>query len=211
MVNISKLRGDHGEALVRWLNGPGYTSRLGLHIYVFVRVASSEGARKVGRRITVQETFEDWVRRVNEVLSAKGGRLISSEFPVRASDLGLDYEIVFSVENGKVDLDLVPVNEDSKALFLFKTLTELGGASRVRFCENCERFFYARRADRQTCSSACKVALWQKTPAGRVKKAEYMRKYRANPIVQRRAQGYAPKGWRRNRGRKVHLDLKKGE
>jgi hypothetical protein len=109
-----------------------------------------------------------------------------------------------------IEFKLVPEDEPSTMLYHFMQLMNSGNVSRLRICKNCHEFWYcAGRSDRQACSTSCKVNLWQKTPAARAKKAKYMREYRGNPRV--RARNGTPTGYRRERGRKLHVDLKKGE
>ena len=209
METIGGLRRERGEFLARWLNGPGQHSRVGLYIGLCVDLASSESARRLGRGITVQEAFAGWVRKVNEASASKGGPLFSPELETRVSRLGLDFDLAFGVEAGKDGFTLVSVNEDSNALLQFANLTDLGGARNVRSCRACDKYFYARRADARVCSPECKVALWRKTPAGRKKRAAYMRDYRAK--VRRLWEAKQQKGRQLRRGRNVHVSLKKGE
>jgi hypothetical protein len=109
-----------------------------------------------------------------------------------------------------IEFKLVPEDEHSTMLYYFIQLFNSGNLSRLRFCRNCLKFWYCSgRSDQLACSPNCKVSLWQKTPAGRKKRAQYMREHRANPRV--RARTSPPKGYSLKRGRKLHVDLKKGE
>jgi hypothetical protein len=208
MNSIGGLRKERGEFLAGWLNGPGQYSRVGLYISLCVDLASSESARRLGRRVAVQEAFAAWVGRVNEDRASKGEPLLSPELETRVSRLGLDFDLAFGVETGKDGFSLVSVNEDSKALLQFANLTDLGGARNVRRCRACDKYFYACRADARVCSPLCKVALWRKTPAGREKRAAYMRDYRAKV---RRLWEAKQQGRRLRRGRNLHVSLKRGE
>lgn len=180
MESKRKQRDEPAETLVRWLNGAGQQSRLGLYIGVSLRLASSGSARKLGKGISVREAFEDWVRRVNGVIARKGGRQVSPYLETRASRLGVDFDLNFSMERGGEHFRVVGVNEDSRALLQFAYLTEAGQAGRVRLCPACDKFFYGKRTDQRFCSVACKVGFWQKTPQGKEAKRLYMRKWRAD-------------------------------
>jgi hypothetical protein len=108
-----------------------------------------------------------------------------------------------------ITFSLVPADEDSRWLQVFGELCNSGNLSRFRRCPNCQRFWYCEgRSDRRACSVACKVALWQKTPAGRKAKREYMRGLRAKhkKLWEAKQQGRTLK-----RGRNLHVSLKKGE
>ena len=79
-----------------------------------------------------------------------------------------------------IEFKLVPEDEPSTVLYYFIQLFNSGNLSRLRVCRNCLKYWYCTgRSDQQACSPKCKVSLWQKTSAGRAKKAEYMRNYRA--------------------------------
>jgi hypothetical protein len=79
-----------------------------------------------------------------------------------------------------IEFRLVPEDEHSTMLYHFIQLINSGNVSRLRFCQNCHKFWYCvGRSDQRACSVNCKVSLWQKTPAGRAKRTAYMRKHRA--------------------------------
>jgi hypothetical protein len=79
-----------------------------------------------------------------------------------------------------IEFKLVPEDEHSKMLYHFIQLINSGNISRLRFCQNCQKFWYCvGRKDQRACSPNCKVSLWQKTPAGRAKRAAYMKEHRA--------------------------------
>jgi hypothetical protein len=108
-----------------------------------------------------------------------------------------------------IEFKLVPEDEPSTVLYQFIQLFNSGNLSRLRCCRNCDRFWYCvGRSDRQACSPKCKVALWQKTPAGRKKRAQYMRKHRA---TRRHLWEMQQKGRLLKRGRNLHVNLKRGE
>jgi hypothetical protein len=52
---------------------------------------------------------------------------------------------------------------------------------RVRQCRNCEKWIYALRSNLWFCNVNCRVSHYQKTPQGRARNREYMRRYRAQP------------------------------
>ena len=134
----------------------------------------------------------------------------SGKLCLSSSDCLLDFDAIFKRgNNGRVAFNLVPANENSRAVLALASLVNSGDADRVRRCRNCRRFFFAwPRRDRQDCSDRCKVAFWQKTPAGRATRAGYMRQYRAE--MKRRESLRMPKGYHRKHGRNLHVDLKKG-
>jgi hypothetical protein len=78
-----------------------------------------------------------------------------------------------------VEFKIVPEDEHSRMLYLFIQLVNSGDVSRLRFCPNCEKFWYCTvRADKRFCSDACKVSFWQKTARGKETKKQYMKRYR---------------------------------
>lgn len=108
-----------------------------------------------------------------------------------------------------IEFKLVPEDEHSTMLYHFIQLINSGNISRLRFCQNCQKFWYcAGRSDRRACSPNCKVSLWQKTPAGRAKRAAYMKDYREKVRHLWEAKQQAR---RRRRGRNLHVSLKRGE
>jgi hypothetical protein len=110
----------------------------------------------------------------------------------------LSFQVRLLAYRGRVELR--PTGSDylkkqeSWALYWLQELVNSGNGPRLRRCENCTRFWYcAGRIDKSACSDACKVALWQKTPEGRAKKAEYMRQHRKTQRQRERKQGLAGK------------------
>jgi hypothetical protein len=102
--------------------------------------------------------------------------------------------VEFKPHGGQISVQVMPADEDGRMLSFFAELYNSGIDWRLRFCPNCERFWYcAGRFDRRACSVACKVALWQKTPEGRAKKAEYMRRHRKTQRERERKQRLAGK------------------
>jgi hypothetical protein len=94
-------------------------------------------------------------------------------------------------------------------LAAFMQLYESGNVDRLRCCLNCQRFFYAAgRRDKTTCSDNCRASRWQKTPAGRQTRREYMRDLRAKHRLLWKAK---QRGRILKRGRKLHTSIKKGE
>ena len=109
----------------------------------------------------------------------------------------------------RLKFELIPENKDSEMLYRFGQLVNSGNASRLLRCPNCRKYWYCEgRTDKKACSNSCKVALWQKTPAGREMRAAYMRELRAK---KKRLWEAKQVGRKLKRGRNVHVSLKKGE
>jgi hypothetical protein len=119
------------------------------------------------------------------------------------------WQIEYQPQRRELAIKLVHADKRAEMLSVFKELLNYGAESRLRCCPNCQRFWYAAgRSDKRACSDNCKVALWQKTPAGRKKRAKYMRTYRAKV---KRLWDAEQKGRKLKRGRKLHVTLRKGE
>lgn len=134
----------------------------------------------------------------------------AGELRLRSLDWSLRFDAVFRpLPDGRMNFELVAENDSSQVLLALAALINSGDAIRIRRCRGCEKFFFAwPRTDRQECSPRCKTAYWQKTPAGRERKAAYMRELRAK---RKKLWEAKQKGRKRRRGRNVHVDLKKGE
>lgn len=128
---------------------------------------------------------------------------------LNSKEWGFNLQLVIRPRAGTLDFASYPIGEDSRAFWSFAGLIPLGFVDRVRLCPNCRQFFFAKRKDSMLCSQRCRESAWRKSDAGRDARAAYMRRYRAN--ARERARNAAPKGYVRKRGRKLHVDLKKGE
>jgi hypothetical protein len=103
----------------------------------------------------------------------------------------------------------IKLDERGQMLDAFMQLYESGNEDRLKCCPNCQRFFFAAgRRDKRTCSDNCRASRWQKTPAGRKTRREYMRDLRAKHRLLWKGN---QRGRTLKRGRKLHIDLKKGE
>ena len=63
-------------------------------------------------------------------------------------------------------------------LAVIHDLAVIGQLRRVRECNVCRRWFFARRDDQGFCSPSCREKDWRTSPRGRTKRAAYMRGYR---------------------------------
>lgn len=66
-------------------------------------------------------------------------------------------------------------------------LASYGLLDYLRRCRNCGKWVVASRRDQRFCSGACRVSHFKKTPEGRARNREYMRRYRAQSS--KRAEG----------------------
>jgi hypothetical protein len=57
-------------------------------------------------------------------------------------------------------------------------LAVAGRLRRVRECDSCRRWFFGCKDEQRFCSDTCREKWWRATPAGKAKRAEYMRGYR---------------------------------
>lgn len=177
---MSGLQNSDREKLIEWLNSrAGWQSRVGVVIYMSVQLFSWASRKRIKRRVSLREAQEAWIRRLNEAASVRKEPPVSIVFPERASELGVDFTISSIVVDGRPRVEFAGVDIDSEAFLAFVRAVERGELDHLKFCENCERFFYARRRDALACSPECKVALWRKTPLGRERRKRYMRDYRA--------------------------------
>ena len=207
---LQKIAEIQGKLLVNWLNqcAPGGETDDAVPS-LFALLLRVEAGKKAGR----PAAEEAWSWFLNRLTSSKGQgtALPRGEGQVRldSSEHGFNFEILAGFRGGKLHVEVIPADEQGKALMAFKILTDLGQANRVRLCPNCQRWFFAQRVDSKLCSQSCQVSEWRKSEAGRRARAEYMQNYRANPRV--RARNAPPKGHKLKRGRKLHIDLKKGK
>lgn len=145
----------------------------------------------------------------SERFSGSDHRYMRCEIPLK-----LHAVLLSRIEGRKLGpptLEIVPDDEESRALLALRDLINAGKAARLRFCLNCKQFWYcAGRIDQGTCSVRCKVALWQRTPRGRERKRKYMQRYRATLRGMRESLGRRHK-LTMKRGRNLHVSLKKGE
>ena len=201
-----------GNLLAGWLNkfgkvgGSRPPSEPAFLIGILLGMAQKEGPDGE----TLQQKFERFWERFEHFGDA------DTNIPRHERPIVLDPEMwecnirLFIRPHGDVlDFGFRPEGEVSEAFWSFARLIQLGFVDRVRSCRHCNRFFFAVRADSKLCSQRCRENAWRKTQAGRKARAAYMREYRANPRV--RALNGAPKGYCRKRGRKLHVDLKKGD
>jgi hypothetical protein len=112
-------------------------------------------------------------------------------------------------DRGRIRLTLAGRGLDSGLYVALVSLCYARPLEWVRQCETCEKWFIATRKKSRFCSTLCRVKWHAHTEEGKRKRAAYMQQYRANPRV--RARNGVPKGYHRKRGRKLHVDLKKGE
>jgi hypothetical protein len=207
---------DKGKALAEWLNRNTPTNDSVARLIRF-SVAAEHDASKRG--FTPGEGIATAFRlgMVGHMLpeeKKKGAAASPEEYEERLSKgawVPLDLRAELRPRRGGIDFRLVPQDEDSRWLYLWGELLNSENASRLRICPSCRKYWYCegRKDKGPACSVTCKVSLWQKTPAGRKAKREYMRDWRANPRV--RARNATPNGYQRKRGRKLHVDLKKGD
>jgi len=127
---------------------------------------------------------------------------------LRPSQLDCDFTINAELRGGKPYFEIHAIGERGVVLSYFNFLAQVGRANRVRLCPNCQRWFFARRKDSRLCSARCQTGAYRKTPKGRAKRAAYMRDYRTKT---KRLWEAKQKGRKLKRGRKLHVDLKKGE
>jgi len=151
--------------------------------------------RKLRTAAATGEALADWVNRELEhgenptawliafcvnAVHARRERGLVPEFDKDLWELTMNVHVKIWAEDGHIKLEFVPQDDDSRALYGYSQLRDSGNASRLKPCQNCGRVFYsAGRANRRYCLDSCRVGFWQKTPAGRKKRREYMREYRA--------------------------------
>jgi hypothetical protein len=105
-------------------------------------------------------------------------------------------------------LDFAPFGDLDDAIFRLRDLSQAGKLTRMRECPECLKWFFAENLKQLFCSDNCRVKAWQKKPAGRKARADYMRRYRETLKKRLEKSGDLI---RLRRGRKVHIDLKKGD
>lgn len=178
---------DKGRALAAWLNrSETLDNQVAWHIKFCVSVGD------IANRTSAPENF------------------IGAAFTTGALGwLPVKLRAEFTPSARSIQFNLVPNDEDSRWLYVFGELCDSGNMSRLKLCPRCMNIWYcAGRTDKRFCTLPCKVAYWQKTPAGRKAKREYMREYRA---TERRLWEAKQKGRTLKRGRKLHVSLKRGE
>jgi len=87
---------------------------------------------------------------------------------------------------GRQGLDLAPVADRDYAAFSLRDVFNAGLLGQVRECRECRKWFFAKNPKRDFCSEKCRVRWWQKTPAGKKARREYMRDLRMNLAFKRR-------------------------
>ena len=112
------------------------------------------------------------------------------------------------LRRGYRSLELAPFGDLDDAIFRLLDLSRAGKLTRVRECPECLEWFFAENLKQLFCSDNCRVKAWQKKPAGRKARADYMRRYRQTLKKRLEKSGDLI---RLRRGRKIHVDLKKGE
>jgi hypothetical protein len=157
--------------------------------------------------LTLRERTQKHCRmaRMNELMSIQGRSSFWLE-PSSLAGASLQVRPLVIRTEGRAALTLVGKNEESQIYIACMSLSEAGLLNKLRQCETCEKWYLRRKG--RFCSTLCRVKWHSHTDEGKRKRAEYMRDYRANPRV--RARNAAPEGYHRKRGRKLHVDLKKG-
>ena len=191
------LRGRHyGQALAGWLNR--YT-RDHLAILMSIFLGMERGAQAGGE--TLAEKWERLWKRL-EPYHTGNPAIPRNQRPLvlNSSEWNCQFAMVIRPRGGKLAFEVDPADETSEALVSLAMLMQIGLADRVRLCPNCERFFFALRADSTLCSQPCRESACRKTPAGRKARAEYMRRFRMEQRERERKQNLTGK----------HLKVSKG-
>jgi hypothetical protein len=76
-------------------------------------------------------------------------------------------------------------NRDARHVMGVLDLAMRGLLHRLRHCDNCRRWFYARFEKQRFCSDACREKSFRSTPEGRAARAKYMRRYRSQPSAKK--------------------------
>jgi hypothetical protein len=166
---------DRGRALAAWLNAKNrlYTSRVEKLIRWWLSLKNDPRSRRVSFRRRAQVAF---------ALGMLGAPL--PEDAEKGSSWPIRMRVEFRPDESGLGCQIVPEDEpeDDKMLYFFAALLNSGNASRLIICPNCEKVWYQKKRNprARACSTACRVALWQKTPEGRKARAAYMRKHRAD-------------------------------
>ena len=97
-----------------------------------------------------------------------GGWILGWRHPMRAGAL----DIVVSPEG-----DTVRVTEGDAVLSLFRFM-EAGYFQRLRKCDFCSNWFFARFGHQHYCQKRCQMVAYKTTEPWRMKRRKYMREYR---------------------------------
>src|SRR5579872_1035037 len=121
----SKLRtSPTGKALANWLNGQPEEHPTALLIRFCVNAEQAQRERG-----------------------------LVPEFDKDFWELSMNVRAKARPRHGHIELEFVPQDEDSRALYRFWELLNSGNAPRLKPCQNCGKLFYSDgRADRRTCT-----------------------------------------------------------
>jgi len=211
LLNTAK---EPGTFVAEWLNKGDKSTRksktrsLGSFLALLLEIARNEGPR--GRTVSLK-----WEALCHQIERLGGGRFGGSRIPghqralvLDSDDWGFNLCVEVCPRGSGLDFTAYPVGEDSRAFWCFAQLIQTGFIDRVRLCPNCRRFFFALRTDSKLCSQRCRESAWRKTDEGRKARATYMKRYRKSLKA---LEGAKTKGYRRKRGRNLHVELRKGE
>lgn len=111
-------------------------------------------------------------------LLAEKGKPIPGEDPKLALWHPIKIRAEFRLKGRQLDFQIVSETETDWALYTFGKMLR-SGDDRLRCCPKCAKFFYAAgRSDNRFCSTKCRVLFWRKTPLGRKRHAEDVRRSR---------------------------------
>ena len=139
------------------------------------------GALAKAMRATSQSTlsFPNDSRRLSEESLARIGVAVK-ELNRRLKGRKISVR-VFPTSEKPVRLLLWPeaVKGDLRSVLQIINASESGALRRLKACESCQHFFFARRdADRFCPGTSCRKNWHRKTPSGRAKNREHQKKYR---------------------------------
>lgn len=195
---------ERRRALAAWLNSK-QPSPDGLALLISRYVMAMESARQLGvpPDTAVREVFSKGLMGtpLHHVSDPVVRRMLGAQ--ILWSSIPLNMHARLRPQGNRIECDFLPQDQKSRHLYTWGELLNSGNADRLRQCPNCKKFWYCEgRIDSRVCSVACRVALWQKTPEGRAKKAEAMRRYRGTP-------GYKRKCKREKVGNQIRRSLGK--
>ena len=174
---------NRGEWLASWLNAPG-TTELKREFAELISAMNETVRRRVslirgeyiggGRQF--MRSFRSDLAKITRVFS----RVTVSPHPEffdppesNGSWKGWKFDWLYV---GSPDLETTKFA--GKALQQIERLSEKGLLDRIRRCQICGRWLFAKHRRQRFCKDSCREKAFRKTPDGRAKRAKYMRKYR---------------------------------
>jgi hypothetical protein len=185
-VGRGNRKADYSD-LIRWLNNERLENDAGTGIYgvnskasrlrLTKLIAALQAAYTELREGVTAGPWRNYWTNAPESLEARIGAIdeMLFEYParptieIRGKDGSGGFYVDFASTHGR------PLGEQ-KAVFAITRVVNEQLILHVRKC-NCDRWYFARRADQRSCSPKCRHRLYEQSPEAKERRKQYMRDY----------------------------------